>query len=116
MLRSKIIRGLFFCLLHHTYPARVDARGDSRKINIENLSGSKVEINWINPDTDEKVLQSSPFVYHGASFELNSFVTHTFEARELPAKSGACRNKDQTCRIGFFTVNDNDSQGESRVV
>ena len=113
MLRSETIRIFFLCLLHYTYlQGRVNARGDDRKINIENLSGSKVEVHWIHPQTDERVLQSSPFVYHGASFELNSFVTHTFEARELPGKTGSCRGEDQTCRIGFFTVNENDSQGE----
>lgn len=117
MLRSTTVRILFLCLLlHRTYPARLDVRGDGRKINIENSSGTKLEINWIHPQTDERV-QSSILVHHGASFELNSFVTHTFEARELPGTSGACRHKDQTsCRIGFFTVNDNDSQGEREVM
>ena len=44
---------------------------------------------------------------------LNSFVTHTFEAREMPGKGGTCLGKDQTCRIGYFTVNKNDDQRKS---
>ncbi len=93
-----------------SYP--IVAAGDPRGINIHNDSGSKVEIYWIHPNTKETVLQSSPFIYNGATFALNSFVTHTFEAREMPRKTGKCAGENQTCRIGYFTVNENDEQGE----
>ena len=60
--------------------------------------------------TGETVLQSSPFIYNGATLNLNSFATHAFEAREMPGKSGKCNGDDQTCRVGYFTVNKNDDQ------
>lgn len=56
------------------------------------------------------MLQSDPFVYNGATFNLNSFVSHAFEAREIKGKSGNCGGKDNTCRVGYFTVNENEDQ------
>ncbi len=88
------------------------AAQDPRNINIHNESGSKVEIYWIHPDTKETVLQSSPYIYNGATFALNSFVSHAFEAREIPGKSGKCAGKDDTCRVGYFAVNENDNQSK----
>lgn len=41
---------------------------------------------------------------------LNSFVGHKFEARELPGKNGTCVGDDETCRVGYFSVNNNDDQ------
>ena len=59
------------------------------------------------------VLQSTPDILHGASFSLNSYVSHTFEVRELPAKkTGVCAGEDETCRVDHFTVNQNYDQGE----
>lgn len=81
-----------------------------RSIGIQNDSISRVEIHWIHPQSNEKVLQSNPFIYPGATFSLNSYVTHAFEAREIPGKSGKCAGKDETCRVGFFEVNNNDDQ------
>jgi hypothetical protein len=86
------------------------AAEEARSITIQNDSGTKVEIYWINPSTGQGLLQSSPYIYNGAALNLNSFVTHTFEAREMPGKGGTCLGKDQTCRIGYFTVNKNDDQ------
>lgn len=83
---------------------------DPRNIAIHNESGSKVEVYWIHPQTNEEVLQSSPFIYNGATFSLNSFVSHSFEAREMPGKSGKCAGEDETCRVGYFAVNENDEQ------
>ena len=82
-----------------------------RSIGIQNDSLGRVEIHWIHPETNEKVLQSNPFIYPGATFSLNSYVTHAFEAREIPGKSGKCAGKDETCRVGYFEVNNNDDQG-----
>lgn len=81
-----------------------------RGINIVNNSGARVEVHWVHPSTGERVLQSSPFIHNGASLHLNSFVTHSFEVREMPGKSGKCLGDDQTCRLGYFTVNENDDQ------
>ncbi len=88
------------------------AAGDPRNINIHNESGAKVELYWIHPNTREAVLQSTPYIYNGATFALNSFVSHAFEIREIPGKSGKCAGNDDTCRVGYFAVNENDEQGK----
>lgn len=88
----------------------VGTANEPRNINIHNDSKNKVEIYWIHPYTKEEVLQSNPFIYSGATFALNSFVGHSFEAREMPGKSGKCAGEDDTCRVGYFTVNENDEQ------
>ena len=87
-----------------------DAAMETRSINIQNDSGTKVEVFWIHPDTKETVLQSSPFIYNGATLNLSSFSSHAFEAREMPGKTGNCLGDDDTCRVGYFTVNSNDDQ------
>lgn len=97
-----------FSLLALWSPVYADPK--SRSVAIQNDSGAKVEIYWIHPDTGQGVLQSSPFIYNGASMSLNSFVTHAFEAREMPGKNGNCLGNDQTCRVGYFAVNKNDDQ------
>lgn len=88
-----------------------------REFTVFNESGCRVEVNWINPDTNARILQSSPFVYAGASFNLNSYVGHRFEAKELPStKTGNCKNgaegpaDPKLCGIAFFTVNSNFDQ------
>jgi hypothetical protein len=86
-------------------------RGEEpRNINIQNDSGSKIEIYWINPYNNEATLQSTPVVYPGSTFSLNSFRTHFFEVREVPGKGGKCFGQNDTCRVGHFTVNENDEQ------
>lgn len=99
-----------------THPHLIQAaRDNARNINIINESGAKVILNWVHPDTGERVLQSNPHIFHGASFSLNSFATHTFEATEMPSKDGECSGSvddddDKTCKVGYFTVNYNDEQ------
>jgi hypothetical protein len=86
---------------------------DARSIQILNESGRRVDIHWIHPQTQEMVLQSTPDIMAGASFALNSFVTHSFQVRELPGKkSGVCEGTEGECRIDYFTVNENTDQGE----
>jgi len=75
-------------------------------------SGSKFEIYWINPDTEELVLMSDPYVINGASHDLNSFVDHEFQLRELPNKYGVCKGKDQVCRTTYLTVTESTDQCE----
>lgn len=54
---------------------------------------------------------SSPHVVNGASFNLNSFIGHEFQIRELPsAKTGNCSGKEQTCRTNFLAVTENSEQ------
>lgn len=91
-----------------------------RHINIINDSGVKIQIHWINPETDELMLQSDPFIYNGATFTLNSFVGHEFQVTELPGKSGICKGESgatttsntSECLVNYFTVNDNHDQSK----
>lgn len=54
---------------------------------------------------------TTPHIMNGASFPLNSFVGHEFEARELPSvATGQCKGEDQQCRVSYFEVSENDSQ------
>jgi hypothetical protein len=85
----------------------------SRSIMIMNESSRRIEVNWVDPVTGDLVLQSEPDLLNGASLALDSFVGHTFEVRELPAKkTGVCAGNDQTCRVNHFTVTSNNEQGE----
>ena len=89
------------------------AADTARSIQIMNESTRRVDIHWIHPDTGEMVLQSTPDILHGASFALNSYVGHTFQVRELPAKkTGVCGGEGEVCRVDHFTVNSNQDQGE----
>lgn len=85
----------------------------SRSITIMNESGRRVDLHWVHPDTGEMVMQSDPDLLNGASQDLNSYVGHTFQVRELPAKkTGVCAGEGEVCRIDHFTVNSNQDQGE----
>ena len=109
---------LFLAATAISHPHFVQASRDTaRNINIINESGAKVILNWVHPNTGERVLQSNPHIFNGASFALNSFATHTFEASEMPSKNGGCSSSaededDKTCKVGFFTVNYNDDQSK----
>uniref|UniRef100_A0A7S0KAA4 Fe2OG dioxygenase domain-containing protein n=1 Tax=Leptocylindrus aporus TaxID=1398097 RepID=A0A7S0KAA4_9STRA len=89
----------------------VGASDTGRSIQFVNRSGHRVEVHWINPDNGQLILQSNPFIYHGATLSLNSYVGHTFQLREMPSKnSGVCGGSDQQCRIDTVTVTDNHQQ------
>mmetsp|Transcript_13895 Transcript_13895/g.27517 ORF Transcript_13895/g.27517 Transcript_13895/m.27517 type:complete len:451 (+) Transcript_13895:186-1538(+) len=101
----------FLSILLLVIPTWARGRPVERAIKIMNESGRRVEIHWIHPDTGELVLQSTPDVLNGASFALNSFVGHSFEVNELPAKrTGVCAGENNECRVDYFTVNDKDDQ------
>jgi len=89
------------------------AKGDTeRSITMYNESGSKVEIYWVGSG-NQKVLQTTPNLLHGANFNLNSYVGHTFEIKELPQKrTKQCINglEANVCGVSYFTVNDNADQ------
>ena len=86
---------------------------DARSIQILNESGRRVDVSWIHPQTEELVLQSTPDVLAGASFSLNSFVSHSFLVREMPGKkTGECEGSEGECRVDYFSVNENHDQGE----
>lgn len=83
-----------------------------RSLTIQNNSGHRVALNWIHPDTGEASLISDPDILTGADFVVDSFVSHKFEVRELPArKTGECETPEN-CKVVFFTVNDNAEQRE----
>lgn len=87
------------------------ARDNKRKIAIANDSGNKISISWINPDSGELVLMSTPDVMPGADFPLDSFVGHAFAVKELPASDGTCHKAPKgVCRETKFAVSENDDQ------
>ncbi len=89
-------------------------KATERPIKILNESGSKVEIYWIHPQTGALSLMSTPNVLNGASFNLNSFIGHEFEIRELPSsKTGVCKGTEQTCRTNYLSVTENSEQSKS---
>ena len=114
MKQSSRVAVLLLLLLQLTTRV-VRADDESRSISIVNESGHRVQVHWIDPDDGELVPQIEPDLLNGASFNLNSYVGHNFEVRELPAKkTGVCAGEDQNCGVDYFTVNSNHDQGESR--
>jgi len=113
-------------LFHHTtYGIAVvvcfliaSCSGDQKRdITMYNESGSRIEINWVNPDTQDRVLQTTPFLFAGATHNLNSYATHRFEVKELPStKTKKCKNGPEgplnpdLCGVAFFVVNENFDQ------
>jgi hypothetical protein len=88
-------------------------KATQRPIKILNESGSKVEIYWVHPQTGALSLMSTPNVLNGASFNLNSFVGHAFDVRELPSgKMGICKGQEQTCRTNHLAVTENSEQSK----
>ena len=105
--------GLLLAMIFYTPFFTHAAPPDERSITIMNDSGRRADIHWVNPDTGEMVLQSNPDVLNGASMDLNSYVGHTFQVRELPGKkTGVCAGEGEVCRVDHFTVNTNADQGE----
>eukprot|EP00588_Corethron_pennatum_P011282 CAMPEP_0194281756 /NCGR_PEP_ID=MMETSP0169-20130528/21494_1 /TAXON_ID=218684 /ORGANISM="Corethron pennatum, Strain L29A3" /LENGTH=463 /DNA_ID=CAMNT_0039026903 /DNA_START=31 /DNA_END=1422 /DNA_ORIENTATION=+ len=89
----------------------VYGRSMNRSININNHSGRKFDIYWVHPDTDEKLKQSTSPIFAGATFNLNSYVSHAFEAIEVPNKNtNLCSGTKGICRSASFAVTDSDNQ------
>lgn len=82
-----------------------------RKIVLRNNSGKRVELNWVNEANGDRVLMSDPDILAGTEFNMDSYVSHRFEVKEVPSKkTGSCKNP-RKCSTGFFTVNGNEKQG-----
>merc|ERR1719410_1780900 len=82
-----------------------------RSIHFINDSGRRFEVFWVSVNTGELVPQLSDPVSPGATASLNSFITHTFELREVPSsKTGGCSGDDNTCHSVRFTMNENHDQ------
>jgi len=108
MLLRLLVAVLFWTV---TTAAPPTTKATERPIKILNESGSKVEIHWIHPQTGELFLMSTPNVLNGASFNLNSFIGHEFQIRELPSsKTGVCKGTEQVCRTNYLSVTENSEQ------
>ena len=94
------------------------ASDNSRDLHLVNdMSGSSLEIYWVDPNNGDTALMSDPDmpVTPGSSMGLSSFAGHQFQVRESASeRTGYCGGgeDDMTCQIGYFTVNENDDQGE----
>jgi hypothetical protein len=94
-------------------PLLTCSRQVDRNLRILNESGGRVELYWVHPETRALSLMSTPFIYDGATFPLQTYVGHEFEVRELPStKTGECG--DETCKIGLFAISGNDDQRKFR--
>lgn len=59
------------------------------------------------------MLQSKPDLLNGADLNLNSYVSHTFQVKEMPGKiSQKCTGENEECMVGTFTVNSHENQGK----
>lgn len=112
LFKCRCVKALFVIMT--CMEAFVSANPSARSFALMNNSGHRVEVYWMHVQTNELVIQSSPHVYNGATFNLNSFVGHKFELRELPGqKSGECGRKDsddKSCRVNYLTVSENEDQ------
>lgn len=86
----------------------------SRELQIQNQSGSKVLIYWINRwENDALVLNTEDGLLYGADSEINSFQGHEFEVQEVPHKTTQrCKGENGICRKVIFQVNSNYGQGK----
>ena len=71
----KVLTAAILLLLHGAIANVIEARS----ITIMNESSRRIEVHWVDPETGEMVLQSTPDILNGASLDLDSFVGHTFE-------------------------------------
>jgi len=99
------------CIVFVQVLGTTSANGLHRTININNLSGRKFDVFWVNPETKEKIKQSTSAVFNGATFTLNSYVSHAFEAIEVPFKrTKSCGGVNGRCRSAGFAVTKSDNQ------
>jgi len=88
-----------------------DMNNYKRPIQIVNETGRKFEVFWVDPDTGELIPTLPAPVSAGSTANLNSFMTHSFELREVPStKTGECSGDDNDCKAVRFTVNENENQ------
>ena len=82
-----------------------------RDIQIINRSDVKVDIFWINPNTQERVKSVDTGILKGTESAINSYVGHEFEIQELPKKTtGLCVGENDMCRRARFVVTSNEDQ------
>jgi hypothetical protein len=81
-------------------------------VSINNDSGVKLFLNWVNPSTGETVPFANIEKYQ--RYGAQSYIGHEFEVREMPSEdSGVCESsEDQTCKINRFKITEKDEQSE----
>lgn len=91
-----------------------DGLEHERAILVRNNYQNSVVVHWVDADSGERALLSDPDgIVPGAEFELNSYVWHDFEVKELPsASTGECQIEGK-CKVGTFSVSENQDQSES---
>ena len=83
----------------------------SRSITIQNKCLSALDVYWVPGDGGQLIQQPNCPMVAGGDMHLSSYVSHTFEVREMPSKkTGECMGKDKTCSVSYFTVNHNQDQ------
>ena len=96
--------------LYHPLQANKD-NPLTRGITISNKCIHRLDVYWVPPDGGELVQQPNCPLVAGADMNLSSFVSHTFEVREIPSKkTGECSGEDKVCAVAYFTVNHNQDQ------
>ena len=111
---TRMIGAMLLALAAMVCSAPATSKATQRPIQILNESGSTVEIYWIHPTTRELSIMSNPDVLNGATFNLNSYIEHEFEVREIPStKTGVCKGEDKTCRTSYLMVTENSDQCKS---
>lgn len=80
----------------------------NRHVEIMNESGKKMEVFWLDPRTGQNVkIADQNVIYNGASYELDSFVDHTFVLREVTRQNETCGSRGgRECHISYVTVSD----------
>lgn len=90
---------------------RKDDNPTGRDIHIINRSEVKVDIFWVNPSTQERVMSVDTGILRGTESVINSYIGHEFEVIELPKKTtGKCVGENDECRKGSFVVTSNEDQ------
>jgi hypothetical protein len=91
----------------------------ARSIKIQNKSGRRVDILWINRFNADGVVtyhsnsEDGKGYPYGGDTSINSYMTHEFKVQEMPSTtSSKCLGPNDTCRMGYFQVNKEEHQGK----
>ena len=88
---------------------------ESREIFIQNETGRRIDVMWINrfvnPNTFHSNSPDEMGYAYGSSTGIDSFVGHEFEVRELPSKTTKqCLFGENACRKAHFQVSVEENQ------
>lgn len=110
-----MLKSLLFALLLQAASGasriRKDGNPTARDIQIINQSDVKVDVFWVNPQSQELVKSVDTGILKGTDSQINSYIGHEFEIQEVARKTtGACRGENNECRKVRFVVTSNDDQ------